>query len=61
MLRSICDFPEPKDITGVRSCLGLTNQVGCFHNNWSMMESLRPLLKPAKAREKWADRWGQEQ
>ena len=26
-----------------------------------MMEPLRPLLKPAKAGEEWADRWGPEQ
>ena len=61
MLRSIAKFPEPKDMTGVRSWFGLTNQVDCFHDDGSIMEPLRPLLKPAKTGEKWAKRWGQEQ
>ena len=61
MLRSIDEFPEPKDIAGFHSWFGLTNQVDCFHKNWSMMEILRLLLKPAKAGEKWEDRWEQEQ
>ena len=61
MLRSITEFPEPKDITGVHSWFGLTNQVDCFHSDWSIMESMCSLLKPAKAGEKWADRWGQKQ
>ena len=38
MLRSIAKFPEPKDITGVR-----INQVDGSHNDWSIMEPLRPL------------------
>ena len=54
-------FPEPKVMTGVRSWFGLTNQVNCFHDDWSIMDPLRTLLKPAKTGEKWADRWGQEQ
>ena len=61
ILRSITKFPEPKDITGVRSWFGLTNHVDCFHSDWSIIEAMWPLLKPAKAGEKWADRWGQEQ
>ena len=61
MLRSIAKFPKPLDMTWVRSWFGLTNQVNCFHNDWSIMEPLRLLLKPAKTGEKWADRWGQEQ
>ena len=61
MLQSITKFPEPKDITGVRSWFGLSNQVDCFHSDWSIMEPMQPLLKPAKAGEKWAERWGQEQ
>ena len=40
---------------------GLTNQVYCFHNDWTIMEAMRPLLKPSMARETCADRWGQEQ
>ena len=40
MLWSIAEFPEPKDMTGVRSWFGLTNQVDCFHNDWSLMEPL---------------------
>ena len=55
MLQSIAEFP------GVRRWFGLTNQVDCFHNDWSIMEPLRQLLKPAKTGEKWADRWKQEQ
>ena len=61
MLQSIAKFPKPLDMTWVRSWFGLTNQVNCFHNDWSIMEPLRLLLKPAKTGEKWADRWGQEQ
>ena len=58
MRRSIAEFPEPQDITGVRSWFGLTKQVKCFHDDWSIMEPLRTLLKPAKTEEKWTDRWG---
>ena len=31
---SIAEFPEPQDITGVRSWFGLTNPVDCFHDDW---------------------------
>ena len=61
MLKSIADFPEPKDITGVRSLFGLTNQVDCFHNDHSIMEPLRMFLKPLGAGEKWGERWGEAQ
>ena len=33
MLRSIAEFPEPKDLTGVRSWHGLLDQVGSFHTD----------------------------
>ena len=40
---------------GVSSWFCLTSQVECFHSDWSIMEPMRPRLKPAKAIEKWAD------
>ena len=49
MLRSITELPEPKDMIGVQSWFGLTNQVDCFHSDLTNMEAIRPLLKPAKA------------
>ena len=61
MLKSIAEFPEPKDITGVRSWFGLTNQVDCFHKDHTINEPLRPFLKPLGAGEKWGDRWGEAQ
>ena len=61
MLQNIAEFPEPKDITGVRSWLKIIYQVYGPHNDWSIMEPLRSITKPAKTGEKWANRWGQEQ
>ena len=52
MLKSITEFPEPKDITGVRSWFGLTNQVDCFHQDHPIMEPLQPFLKPLGTGEK---------
>ena len=49
MLRSITEFPEPKDITGVQSWFGITNQIECFHSDWTIMLPMRPLLKADKA------------
>ena len=37
MLKTIAEFPKPKDITRVRSWFGLTNQVDCFHQNHTIM------------------------
>jgi transposase InsO family protein len=45
-VKAIVDFPAPKDISGVRSFLGLANQLGHFVPNLAMVtDSLRRLLK----------------
>jgi hypothetical protein len=45
-VKAIIDFPAPKDISGVRSFLGLANQLGHFVPNLAMVtDSLRRLLK----------------
>ena len=41
MLRSVAEFPVSKDLTGVRSWHGLVNQVGGFHADHTIMDSLR--------------------
>lgn len=54
---AIADFPIPKDTTGVRSFIGLANQLGIFVENMSAMNKpLRDLL-----RANVAFVWGPEQ
>ena len=55
VLRTITKFSKPKDITGFHSWFRLTNHVDCIHSAWSIIDPMRPLLKPAKAGEKWAN------
>ena len=44
--RAIADFPVPKDKTGVRSFLGLANQLGMFHSQLAMVSApLTELLR----------------
>lgn len=44
--RAIADFPPPKDVTGLRSFLGLANQLGHFIPDLSHMSTeMRKLLK----------------
>ena len=44
MIESIQDFPEPRDLTGVRSWHGLINQVNCFHSDPTLMLPFKTLL-----------------
>ena len=43
-LKSILEFPVPKDLTGVRSWFGLVNQVSYAYSVASLMEPFRHLL-----------------
>jgi len=45
-VRAIKDFPSPKDLTALRSFLGMANQLGAFLPDLSQAtEPLRPLMK----------------
>jgi DNA-binding protein Fis len=49
-VQAITDFPRPSDVTGVRSFLGLANQLGMFVSNLAMVTNpLRQLLKKDSA------------
>ena len=46
LLKSICDFPRPKNLTDLRSWFGLVNQLGHFSQEITqIMEPFRPLLQ----------------
>ena len=45
-LEAIQDFPQPKDITGIRSWFGLINQVSYAFSMTEVMRPFRDLLKP---------------
>ena len=47
-LQSIRDFPQPTDITGVRSWFGLINQASYAFSMTSVMLPFRELLKPGR-------------
>ena len=46
-LQAIQDFPQPSDITGIRSWFGLVNQVAYAFSMTSVMKPFRDLLKPS--------------
>ena len=49
-LRAVKDFPQPSNITDLRSFLGLVNQLGSFSTEIATgAEPLRQLLKPRNA------------
>ena len=45
-LQSIRDFPQPTDITGIRSWFGLVNQVAYAFSMTNEMKQFREMLKP---------------
>ena len=46
-LQAIEDFPQPRDITGIRSWFGLVNQCAYAFSMTTVMKSFRDLLKPS--------------
>ena len=46
-LKTIQDFPRPRDITGIRSWFGLVQQVAYAFSNSDIMLPFRNLLKPS--------------
>ena len=53
-LEAIQDFPQPRDITGIRSWFGLINQVSYAFSMTEVMQPFRALLKPS-TEFKWTD------
>ena len=47
LLKSILDFPRPRDITGIRSWFGLVEQVAWAFSKTNVMNPLRHLLSPS--------------
>ena len=45
-LQSIKEFPQPTDITGIRSWFGLVNQVAYAFSMTDTMKPFREMLKP---------------
>ena len=45
-LKAILDFPEPTDLTGMRSWFGLINQVSYAYSLKTELQPFRDLLKP---------------
>ena len=45
-LEAIQDFPQPRDITGIRSWFGLVNQVSYAFSMTEVMRPFRTFLKP---------------
>ena len=56
-LKSIQEFPEPSDLTGIRSWFGLINQINYAYSEASIMEPFRHLLKP-KEKFFWSEELG---
>ena len=54
MLKSIRDFPRPKDVSGIRSFFGLVEQVGWVLNKCNDMAPLR-LLLCSEVEFKWSE------
>ena len=46
-IKSVKDFPRPRDITGIRSWFGLTNQLAFAFTSIQTMQAFRDLLKPS--------------
>ena len=53
-LEGIRDFPEPKDVSGVRSWFGLVNQVNYALSDSSMMQPFKAMLSP-KSKFEWTE------
>ena len=47
IVKAIKEFPRPRNLTELRSWMGLVNQIGNFNDKTAeLAEPLRPLLKP---------------
>ena len=46
LLKSILEFPRPRDISGIRSWFGLVEQVAWAFSKTDVMNPLRHLLSP---------------
>ena len=53
-LEGIRDFPEPKDVSGVRSWFGLVNKVNYALSDSSMMQPFKAMLSP-KSKFEWTE------